>query len=265
MPATRSPSPTGLSASAKVSGIGTGLSYISRATTLVLHKDLRLFVIVPLLINLVLFFILTSVLMQQFEAVVAAILGWLPGWMDFLSWLIWSLLAATVLVIYGYSFSIITNILAAPFYGLLAERAEVLLTGEAAPAESLRHMIPRTLGREMQKLGYFLSRGIAVLLLGLLLSFIPLVNLLVPVITILWGAWTMAIQYADYAADNHQLAFVELRKRLSQHRSHTYSFGGLILLSTMVPVLNIFIMPIAVVAGTCYWTDRLTLLQRPAR
>jgi CysZ protein len=243
------------------SGIVKGAHYLTQAAQLIIHKELRLFVLVPLLINVVLFFILTSILIQQFNGVVGWMLGWLPSWLDFISWFIWSLFAATVLVIYGYSFSIITNIIAAPFYGLLAERAEGLITGKRPESEPLQQMIPRTLGREMLKLWYFISRGIAIFIVGLVLSFIPIVNILVPIIGILWGAWCMSIQYVDYPADNHQLAFVELRKRLGSHLAHSYSLGGIVMVGAMIPIVNIFVMPLAVVGGTYYWTDKLTLLK----
>ncbi|BFM14937.1 sulfate transporter CysZ [Maricurvus nonylphenolicus] len=243
------------------SGMVNGLTFLTRGANLITHKELRLFVLVPLLINIVLFFVLTGILIQQFDSAVGWLLGWLPSWLDFISWFIWSLFAATVLVIYGYSFSIITNIIAAPFYGLLAERAEGLITGKRPDSEPLSEMIPRTLGREMLKLWYFISRGAAIFIISIVLSFIPIVNILVPVIAILWGAWSMSIQYVDYPADNHQLAFTELRKRLGGNLTHSYTFGGLVMLGTMVPILNIFIMPVAVVGGTYYWVEKLTLVK----
>ncbi|WP_371452745.1 EI24 domain-containing protein [Cellvibrio sp. PSBB023] len=54
----------------------------------------------------------------------------------------------------------------------------------------------------------------------------------------------MAVQYSDYPADNHQLAFRELRRRLNSQPLTSYSYGGIILLGSMVPVLNIFVTPL---------------------
>ena len=55
--------------------------------------------------------------------------------------------------------------------------------------------------RQLQLLAYFIPRTIAVALLTLVVSFIPLLNLLAPVIAGCWAAWSLAIQYLDYPAD----------------------------------------------------------------
>ncbi|MEZ5483344.1 MAG: hypothetical protein R3E73_14680 [Porticoccaceae bacterium] len=40
--------------------------------------------------------------------------------------IVWVLFALLVLVIYGYSFALVGNLLASPFYGLLAEKVSAL-------------------------------------------------------------------------------------------------------------------------------------------
>ncbi len=234
-----------------------GLTYLTRGAQLILHPKLRWFVLVPVLINIVLFVIITGLLIGQFGLALNWLLGGLPGWLDFLAWILWLLFSIVLLIVYGYSFSMITNIIAAPFYGVLADRTEALLKGKGADDEPLRTMIPRTLGREMTKLWYFLVRGVAILILTFILSWIPLLNFLVPVIIFIWGAWSMAIQYVDYAADNHQTPFANMRHRLSTQKYSSVGFGGLVMLGTMLPLANIFVIPIAVVGGTVFWIEEL--------
>ena len=67
----------------------------------------------------------------------------------------------------------------------------------------------------------------------------------------------MAIQYTDYAADNHQLDFHALRHRLRQRQRTSFSYGGFILLGSMIPLLNIFVPPVAVAGATIYWVREL--------
>lgn len=234
-----------------------GMTYLTRGAQLIITPQLRWFVLVPLLINLVLFVAATSLLIQQFGVAMNWMLGSLPGWLDFLTWILWVIFAGLVLIVYGYSFSMITNIIAAPFYGILAEKTEILVSGKGPAPESLGHMIPRTLGREMVKLWYFILRGLALLILMFALSFIPLINVIVPAIGFLWGAWSMAIQYVDYPADNNQLTFKDTRNRLWSRKYSSFSLGGLVMLGTMIPLVNIFVMPIAVVGGTLFWIDEL--------
>ncbi|MCR6650667.1 MAG: EI24 domain-containing protein [Cellvibrionaceae bacterium] len=131
------------------------------------------------------------------------------------------------------------------------------MTGIPVADEPLLKMIPRTLLREMQKLLYFISRGIFIFLVMLLLGLTFILNIFVPVVGILWSAWSMSIQYVDYAADNHQTEFVTLRKMLRKRRYSSVGFGGTVMLCSMVPVLNIIAMPAAVIGGTLFWVNEI--------
>jgi CysZ protein len=218
---------------------------------------------VPVAVNVIIFFILTSMLVANFSLAVANIVGLLPEWewlqplINAVAGIIWVLAALIAVVVYGYSFTIITNIIAAPFYGFLAEKVELHLSGEAPPSEPLTSMIVRTFGRELVKLWYFISRGILVFLLTFILGFIPLANFFVPVIVMLWAAWSMSIQYVDYAADNHRTPFKLFRSSLGQCRYSAWGFGGLTMLGAMIPIVNIFVPPAAVAGGAKFWLHEL--------
>ena len=127
--------------------------------------------------------------------------------------MVFSLLSAVILI---YAFSIGVNILAAPFNGLLAEKVEAKLTGETvAGGLSFREvslLISQSIVRELQKIGYFLPR----FLLLFIISFIPIVNIISPILWLFFGAWVLAIQYLDYAFDNNRISFAQLRLELRQ-------------------------------------------------
>lgn len=236
---------------------GKAIDYFIEGMRLILQPGLRRFILIPLLVNVLIFFVVTGVLLNAFGDTFDQILAWSPDWLDWLAWLLWPLVAFTFLIIYGYSFNIITNFLAAPFFGLLAEKIETQLTGVAPPDEPWSLLIPRTLQREAVKLWYFISRGLLVLIIFMLLIFIPGANLLGTIIAAIWSCWCMAVQYSDYPADNHQLSFRELRRRLNRQPMTSYSYGGIILLGSMVPILNIFVTPIAVAGATLYWVREI--------
>lgn len=247
--------------------LATGFMHLSEGIRLILHPKLRVFILVPLIINIVLFVLITSMLFTFFSDGV----GWVESLLSSSSWVSWLaplanlvfvVFAMVLLIIYGYSFNLITNIIAAPFYGILAQRTEQLLTGNTPPEESLAKMVPRVLVREISKLMYFLSRGLVILLIMLLVSTIPLVNLLAPAIGLAWAAWSMTIQYSDYAADNHQRDFKELRYCLWQKKYSSMGFGGFIMLCSVIPIVNIFIMPAAVIGGTSFWLRELAKCNR---
>lgn len=241
--------------------IVTGIGYFIDGARLLLHPKLRIYLLVPLLVNCVLFILLTSLFLTYLYGVVGSGFSWVPDWLEPwlapLKWIAWLIFGAIFLMIYGYSFNMITNILAAPFYGLLAENTEKILTGQDIESEPISKMIPRVTFREIQKLIYFLLRGILIILAILMISMIPVIQIIAPFIGLAWGAWSMAIQYADYPADNHQLAFHKLRQCLWQRMYSSLGFGGAIMSCSVVPFVNIFAMPAAVAGGTIYWVNEL--------
>ena len=67
----------------------------------------------------------------------------------------------------------------------------------------------------------------------------------------------MGIQYVDYGADTRQVSFRTLKSQVRQRRWLVAAFGSLVLALTMVPVVNLVIMPVAVIAGTRLWHEQL--------
>lgn len=113
----------------------------------------------------------------------------------------------------------------------------------------LTAMVPRTVGRELRKLGYFLPRAIGLLIL----SFIPGVNLVATPLWFLFGVWMMAVQYIDYPADNHKLGWNEMLAWLREKRWQSLGFGGSVYLALLIPFVNIVMMPAAVAGATLFW------------
>ena len=224
---------------------------------LLTKPGVRAYVIAPLLINALLFIVLTAFAIQQFGQGMDWIMGFLPEWLAFLSWLIWAVFGLLLLLVYGYTFTILGNLVAAPFFGILSERVQQYLLGTPEPkALSWRDYGPivrHALGRELHKLGYFLPRFLGVLILCAMLSFIPLLNLITPVIGFYWGAWNLYLQYLDYPADNNKISFGALLVDSRSQRKSALSFGGLVLLGSSIPLLNLLVMPAAVAGATSLW------------
>ncbi|MNM84862.1 putative sulfate transport protein CysZ [compost metagenome] len=145
------------------------------------------------------------------------------------------------------------NIIAAPFNGFLAEKVEVVVRGQDNfPAFSwgeLMAMVPRTIGRELRKLAYFLPRMIGLFILSL----IPGLNLIAAPLWLLFGIWMMAVQYIDYPADNHKLGWNEMLAWLRAKRWQSLGFGGSTYLALLVPGLNLLVMPAAVAGAVVFW------------
>ena len=145
----------------------TGPQYLAQGLKLVLSPGLRLFVLLPLAVNTLLFIGMIVLAMQQFGGWVDTFMPGLPSWLSFLEYVLWPLFVVLVLVIMFFSFTLLANIIAAPFNGFLAEKVEAVVRGrDVAPPFSwgeLLAMIPRTLGRELRKLADLLPRALALL------------------------------------------------------------------------------------------------------
>ncbi|GAA0821219.1 sulfate transporter CysZ [Colwellia asteriadis] len=229
-----------------------GASYFFRGLELITHKSLRKFVFIPLAINIMLFSIALYFMVLELEHYMNALLGWLPNWLNWLSMVLWPLAVLTILVVFSFVFSSAANWLAAPFNGLLSEKAEALLSGDSLPQESnfaVIKDIPRTLKREASKLYYYLPRAIGFFII---MWFLPVIG---QIIWFLFVTWMMAIQYKDYPFDNHKVPFNEMKVALKQKQGLSYSFGATIAIFSMLPIINFIVMPVAICGATAIWVD----------
>ncbi len=235
-----------------------GARYLSRGARMLTHPSLRLFVIIPLLVNIVIFGTLIGLGFGYLSGLINGWLAGIPGWLDFITWIIWPLIILTVLLISGYLFTSVALLIASPFNALLAEKAEELVTGQ--PVDSLEGLgpalmaLPRGIVRELAKLLYYVPMAAFVLLL----SVIPGLNAVAPVLWFVLGAWMMSIQFVDYPMDNHQLGFADVKEAVRSRRLSSMGFGGMVALCAGIPVVNFFVVPAAVVGATLLWCEELS-------
>jgi CysZ protein len=221
------------------------------------HPSLRLFVVIPLLVNILIFGSLIGIGYSYLSELMGSLLASVPAWLDFIQWILWPLIGITVSLITGYLFTAVALIIASPFNALLAEKAEELVTGK--PVDSLEGLgaallaLPRGILRELAKLLYYVPMAAFVLVV----SFIPGLNAVSPVLWLLLGAWMMSIQFVDYPMDNHQLSFADVKEAVRTRRLSSMGFGGLVALCASIPVINFFVVPAAVVGATLLWVEEL--------
>jgi len=239
-----------------------GFGHIFNGLKLINQPGLRRFVIIPLSINVALFGGATWYLVIKFDEWMSNLLpdlsGW-PGWLSWLEsvlmwfmWLMWPFFAVMILLVVYYGFTFVSNLIAAPFNSLLAEKVEKHLTGQAidsGPSLPTAQMIKRSIGSELEKLLYFLKWWVLLFILTL----IPLINFAAPVIWVVFGAWMLSLEYLDYPMSNHNKFFKDINKQAMSKRSLSLGFGGGVMLFTSIPVLNLIAMPASVAGATALW------------
>ncbi len=232
-----------------------GPHYLKAGFQMIMRPDLRKFVVLPLLINIAVFLGLIYFSVQRFNGWVTQLMPNLPNWLSFLDYILWPLFVLLVLLIIFFTFTTIANIIASPFNSFLAEKVEVIARGEdhfpPFSWNELLAMVPRTLWREMRKLGYFLPRALGLLIL----SFIPGVNIIAAPLWVLFNIWMMAVQYIDYPADNNKVSWPLMLEWLQAKRWLSLGFGGITYLALMIPLFNLIAMPAAIAGATLLWVD----------
>ena len=229
-----------------------GAGYLFKGFELIRLKGIRRFVMIPLLINLIFFSVAFYFMFLELEHYITMLMQWLPSWLNWLCLVVWPLAVITILIIFSFVFSTAANWLAAPFNGLLSEKIESILLGKTAPSGSMMDVIkdvPRTLGREWIKLVYYIPRAIGFFILMWIL---PVIG---QIIWFLFVAWMMAVQYKDYPFDNHKIPFQIMKQALKRRQGLSYSFGISVAIFSMLPIVNIVIMPVAICGATALWVD----------
>ena len=137
----------------------------------------------------------------------------------------------------------------------MAEAVEIRLrSATAVPAMSFRHVlseIPRTLRNECRKIAYFLVWALPLLVLFV----IPGINIAAPLVWALFLSWMLAVEYLDYPMGNHRHDLRSVRAWLKTRRSLALGFGATVLGATLLPGLNLIVMPAAVAGATALWVD----------
>lgn len=225
------------------------------------QPGLRRFVLIPLIANIVLFslmgWLLYGLIVDFYEAAMLTV----PEWLQFLSWIITPLLWLIGGLMTGYVSTLIVLMLTSPFHALLAEKVEEAITGEPVPAldgiAAALLEVPRALFRELRKVLYYVPMAVGVLIL----TIVPLFNAFAPLAWFLLGAWMMSLQFVDYPMDNHRLAFRDVRDACAARRVSTIGFGGTVAFFTGIPLINLIVIPAAVIGATLLWCEEL----RPRR
>jgi len=217
--------------------------YLYRGFKLVGSAELRKFILVPIFINFLLY---GAALVLGYFYLADLIEQFIPGWLHWLRWLLWPLFFISFFIIGFFTFSIIANLLASPFYGRLSAKTLAIITGQtSAIAEQ---PLTKVMQAELMRAIYFASRALPLLIL----SIIPGINVLAPFLWAVFGAWGMALEYMAYPLENRGVLFSEQKRLVKSIGTGALSFGGLAAMGLAIPLLNVFVAPTAVIGATIY-------------
>lgn len=213
------------------------------------------FIVIPALINIVLFGIGVAVVLTNVDA----LLGWMwvrpvgEGAVVYLLVGLWYLMRALIVIVglvISYIFVLLVGgILGSPFNDALSERTEIMLTGRPAPETEGDFLggIPRSIGST----AFITLIYLAVLLPILLLNLIPaLGSVAATILGACLSAFFLSLEYADNTFERYGFSLKEKFRILRQNIALSGGVGLGTSLLLWIPLLNFLCIPIAVVSGT---------------
>lgn len=219
------------------------IKFFWQGMSLLSAPKLRKFIVIPVLINFLIYglafalgYLYLADIIDQF----------IPSWLQWLRWILWPLFFISFFIAGFFTFTVLANIIAAPFYGRLSAAVMAMISGESAAITEAPW--PKVITAELKRAVYLGSRAIPLVIL----SIIPGVNVLAPILWALFGAWGMALEYLAYPLENAGILFSEQRRLIGSIRWGALSFGGLAAAGLALPVLNIIVAPAAVIGATLY-------------
>jgi len=214
------------------------------------HLSLTRFILIPLAIN-------TAVFTAGFVFFISkldTLLSFLPrsqGWYyGVVYYLLAFILGLSFLTLSFYAFTIIGNLIAAPFNSALSEKVEELYVGRdqltSGPISIFRDAW-RSVATELKRFFLFALFFIPIVLI----NFIPFIGQIVFFILMLtYTCWALAFTFMDYALERRGLAFNQKVRIVLSRKSLSMGFGLLCFLMALIPFLNLFLIPICVTGGT---------------
>ena len=236
-----------------------GFGYFLKGLTLITKPGVKRYVTIPLLINFIIFASLFWLLGGYVDEQIQKYVPELPQWLAWIEWLIWILFFLLAIFLMATTFTFLANIIGAPFNSFLAAAVERHLTGHKPPGSDRQLWAEFTVMMlsELKKWLYYFLWAIPLAIISLVLFFVfpPAV----PIIWFIFGAWMYSIEYTDYPMGNYGLTFSEIRKELAKKRMLSLGFGGTVTLASMIPIINFFVMPVAVAGATAMRIEQYPL------
>lgn len=210
------------------------------------RPELRKFLLIPVLINFILYSVAISL---GYYYISDLITQFIPSWLSWLEWLIWPLFFISFFVVVFFTFTIIANLMAAPFYSRLATKTLEVISGHASQNED--QPVAKVLLSELTRMSYLLSRMLPLMVLFV----IPGINLIAPILWAVFGAWGMGLEFMAYPLENNGILFSQQKQQAKARRLSVLSFGGLTIIGLSIPILNLIVAPAAVIGATIYFYE----------
>ncbi|PLX39967.1 MAG: hypothetical protein C0609_12790, partial [Deltaproteobacteria bacterium] len=177
-------------------------------------------------------------------------------WSKLFYYVLASLLAVVLVVVVGYTFTMVGSLLFSPFNDVISEKVEKLysgvdLTEPFSLSRTLSGAAIAFVAALKRIILYLLVFGIVVVI-GLLPPFGTTFAAIVgPPVTFFFFAW----EFFDYPMDRHRFRFADKRRGAFSNLWAFLGFGAGTTLLLMIPLAGLFLLPACVTGATMLFRD----------
>lgn len=231
-----------------------GMDYLSYGFRNLFTKGIKWYVLVPLVINTVLFFFLWWLALHEVSHLIAWVDQILPTWLTWMSYIFYLIAIIGMFFVTIYFYTTLAVIIASPFYSLISQKIQLknnLPIQNANNFKSWALLVPRTIIREIRKILMFMPWA----LLILICVFIPVLNLFTSIMWFVLVVFYNMVLFTDYPFDNNEKSLSNLKRFIRNHKSTVWTLGLVTTIALMIPIVNIFAIPAAVIGATKLYSD----------
>ncbi len=222
------------------------------------HPKLITYSITPIIINLIIY---GSVFIFSYRWLMDMLGNWLgadqPGasfWIETLN--IVFIIAGFLLVLFVcyLLFVILGGLITAPFNEEISQRVEEIVTnGAVGHKMGFWEDAYTSIKGELEKIVFYL----VILFLIFLLNFVPVIgNVFSFVIGTIFSFFYNALDFLDMPMTRKKMKFKQKLNVTRSGKLLTYGFGAAAFLLMFLPIINVFMKPILVVAGTSLYYEK---------
>ncbi len=241
-----------------VSNFSRGFFSLFRSARFIIqHPGLLRFVIIPFLINLIVFSGSIYLGLDFFNDKVVHLIPQGDAWYwAVLYYFLWTLAVLVTTVVVFFSFTVVGNLIASPFNDLLSEKTERIITGikDDTPF-SLKlfwQSSLRTLVVEVKKISVF----VILMLFLLILHLVPVFgSMIYSVLAVMLTLFFLVVEYMGFVFSRKRMNFGDQRRYIFFRKTTMLGFGTGVLVLLAIPFLQFVCIPLAVVSATRLWCE----------
>lgn len=221
------------------------------------HPKLISYSIAPIIINMIIY---GSVFFFTYNWILGSADNWLGiegteagFWMKFLHTAVLIIGFLILLFVCYLLFMTVGNLVTAPFNEEISQRVEEIVTGGVGHKMGFWEDALTSIKGEAQKIAFYLS----ILLFIFAMNIIPVVGSVVSTIVgTVFSFFYNALDFLDFPMTRKKMKFRHKLKVVKEGGMVTYGFGCAAFLMMFLPVVNVFMKPMLVAAGTSLYYEK---------